>query len=247
MKRSSSFAYVGLFALVVLLTFSLTAWNQNAQPMHRTHADTTPRKGDHKVKDINDVMVELDKAMQQLDKEMKKPIPPVPAVDAAKMKAEIDRALKDIDPEKMEAEIQKALKDVNDMKVKANVEKSFVKADMEKVKAELERVKTVDLPKMEAELAKIGPQIADAMAKAKEGVEKAKAEMQEYKGFIDGLEKDGLFDRKSDYRIEHEDGVLKINGTVQPASVYNKYKAFLEKHKDFTIKKEGDDFNIDID
>jgi len=147
----------------------------------------------------------------------------------------------------MEAEIQKALKDVNDMKVKANAEKSFVKADMEKVKAELERVKTVDLPKMEAELAKIGPQIADAMAKAKEGVEKAKAEMQEYKGFIDGLEKDGLFDRKSDYRIEHEDGVLKINGKVQPASVYNKYKTFLEKHKDFTIKKEGDDFNIDID
>ena len=247
MKRSSSFAYVGLFALVALLTFSLTAWNQAAHPSHRTHSDTTPRKGDHKVKDIDDVMVELERAMQQLDKDFKKSIPPVPPIDAAKIKAEIDRALKEIDPVKMEAEIQKALKDIEGEKIKVDVDKSMVKADMEKVKAELERVKTVDLPKMEAELAGMGPKIEAAMQDAKKSIEKAKAEMQEYKAFIDGLEKDGLFDRKSDYRIEHEDGVLKINGKVQPTSVYNKYKTFLEKHKDFTIKKEGDDFNIDID
>jgi hypothetical protein len=38
--------------------------------------------------------------------------------------------------------------------------------------------------------------------------------------------------------------VLIINDKKQPASVCNKYRSFLVKHKDFTIKKSDDDFNI---
>ena len=34
------------------------------------------------------------------------------------------------------------------------------------------------------------------MEKAKVGLEKAKAEMKEYKEFVDGLEKDGLINKK---------------------------------------------------
>jgi chromosome segregation ATPase len=247
MKKSSSFAYVGLFALVALLAFSLTAWNQNTHLTHRTHTDTVPRKGDHKTKDIDEAIAELDRAMEQLDKELKKPLPPVPPADIAKMKAEIERSLKDLDPEKMKADMEAIKKEVDAARIKADVEASLSKVDMEKVRVELERVKNEELPKIEAQLKKMGPEIEASMKKAKESVEKARREIQEYKGFIDGLEKDGLIDRKQDYRIEHEDGVLKINGKVQPAGVYNKYKAFLEKHKDFTIKKEADDFNIDVD
>ena len=90
MKRTPSFAYVGLFALAALLAFSLTAFNQTAQPTHRTPADTTPKKGEYKVKDIDDVMVELDKAMLQMDKDLKKSFPAIPVIDAAKLKAEKD-------------------------------------------------------------------------------------------------------------------------------------------------------------
>lgn len=244
MKRSSSFAYVGIIALVALLAFSLTAWNQSAPAPHRVHTDTTPRKGDHKIKNIDEAIAELDKAMQHLDGELKKPIPPVPPIDMQKMKADIDRALKDLDPAKMEAEMKKAMKDLDEAKLKSELQASMAKADFEKVRAELEKLKTVELPKIEAQMKDIQPRIEESMKEAKKSMEKAKKEMQEYKSFIEGLEKDGLINRNENYKIEHEDGQLKIKGVVQPAGVYNKYRAFLERQKDFTITKDGDGFNI---
>jgi hypothetical protein len=33
---------------------------------------------------------------------------------------------------------------------------------------------------------------------------------------------------------------------VQPEAVYNKYKKFLEKHKKFKLKKDDDDFDLDV-
>ena len=244
MKRSSSFAYVGIIALVALMAFSLTAWNQSAPAPHRTHTDTTPRKGDHKIKNIDEAIAELDKAMQHLDKEVKKPIPPIPPIDMEKMKADIDQALKDLDPARMKAEMEKAMKDVDEAKLKTELQASMAKADFEKVRAELEKLKTVELPKIEAQMKDIQPRIEAEMKKAMESMEKAKKEMQEYKGFIEGLENDGLINKNSDYKIEHEGGQLKINGVAQPAGVYNKYKTFLEKHDNFTITKDGDGFNI---
>lgn len=244
MNRNSSFAYVGIIALVALLAFSLTAWNQSAPAQHRTHLDTTPRKGDHKIKDIDAALAELDKAMQHLDAELKKPLPPTPPVDVEKMKAEIDKALKDMDPEKIKAEMQRAMKDLDDAKLKTELQASMAKADFEKVRAELEKMKTVELPRIEAEMKEIQPRIEQEMKKAKESMEKAKKEMQAYKSFLDGLEKDGLINKNDSYKIEHENGQLKINGAVQPAEVYNKYRSFLEAQKEFTITKDGDGFNI---
>jgi hypothetical protein len=71
--------------------------------------------------------------------------------------------------------------------------------------------------------------------------------MKEYKEFVDGLDKDGLLDKKDSYTIEHEDGELKINGKKVNESVYTKYRSFLEKHKKFKINKSSDDFDIDMD
>lgn len=244
MKRSSSFAYVGIIALAALLAFSLTAWNQSAPAPNRTNTDTTPRKGDHKIKNIDEAIAEVDKAMQQLDAELKKPLPPVPPIDMEKMKADIDKALKDMDPEKMKADMEKALKGLDETKIKMEAQNSMAKADFEKVRAELEKLKTVELPKIEAQMKNIQPQIEASMKNAKESMEKAKKEMQEFKGFIDGLEKDGLINSNDTYKIQHEDGQLKINGTTQPAGLHNKHRTFLEKHKNFTITKDADGFNI---
>ena len=85
------------------------------------------------------------------------------------------------------------------------------------------------------------------MEKAKVDIEKAKVEMREYKSFVDGLEKDGLINKRDGYSIEHKNGELIINGKKQPADVYNKYRSFLEKHKKFNIKKTDDNFNINND
>lgn len=244
MKRNSSFAYVGIIALAALLAFSLTAWNQSAPAPHRTHTDTTPRKGDQKINNIDEAIAEMDKAMRQLDAELKKPLPPVPPIDMEKMKADIDKALRDMDPEKMKADMEKAMKELDEAKIKMEGQNAMAKADLEKVRAELEKLKTVELPKIEAQLKNIQPQIEESMKNARESIEKAKKEMQEYKGFIDGLSQDGLINKNDHYKIEHEDGQLKINGTTQPAGVYNKHRTFLEKHKNFTITKDGEGFNI---
>ena len=118
---------------------------------------------------------------------------------------------------------------------------------MEKIKEiDFEKIK-VEMKDLEKEMKKIKPEIEKELAKAKTEVEKAKIELKEYKSFVDGLEKDGLINKKEGYTIKHKSGELIINGKTQPAGVYNKYRGFLEKHKTLTIEKTDDDFNIDND
>jgi hypothetical protein len=105
----------------------------------------------------------------------------------------------------------------------------------------------LDMEKMQADLSKIGPEIEKSMENAKVEIEKAKEEMKEYKEFIDGLEKDGLINKKEAYTIKHDNSELFINGKKASDATYNKYRKFLEKRKKFTIEKSADDFNIDID
>ena len=122
--------------------------------------------------------------------------------------------------------------------------------EWDKMKVEFDKVKDIDMKKMQldmekvqAELGKIGPELE----KAKVEIEKAKQEMKEYKEFVDGLEKDGLINKKDEYTIKHDNDELFINGKKASDATYKKYKSFLDKHKKFTIEKSDDDFNIDID
>jgi hypothetical protein len=85
------------------------------------------------------------------------------------------------------------------------------------------------------------------MAEAKQSMEKAKTELTGYKSFIDGLEKDGLINKKDSYTIEYKNGELTVNGKKQPAELVRKYNDFLKDRKDFTIKKDNSNFNIDKD
>ncbi len=75
----------------------------------------------------------------------------------------------------------------------------------------------------------------------------AKTELKEYKTFENGLQNDGLINKKEAYTIEHKDGQLIINGKIQPESVYNKYRTFLEKHKKFKLEKDENDFDLDVE
>ena len=64
---------------------------------------------------------------------------------------------------------------------------------------------------------------------------------------MDGLERDGLINKKDNYSIKHKDGKLIINDKEASEETYNKYRSFLEKHKKFKIEKNEDDFDIDMD
>lgn len=279
--------------LAMAIVVGLASWDYKQSPsadrQDQNPTDTLPKKKkitgktDKKVRDLDDVIDELDavdfhvdmekiqeelaKAMKELDgaklkfdieKAMKD-------VDFEKMKLDIDKAMKEVDFEKIKVDVDKALKEVDFEKIKKEVQESVAKIDWDKMKKEMEEVKNIDYSKMQAEmkeemkkveeeLKNIRPQIEKEMGnvkieleKAKVEIEKAKAEMKEYKAFVDGLDKDGLINKKEKYTIRHEDGVLTINGKKASDQVYSKYRSFLDKHKKFNIDKSDDDFDIDID
>lgn len=127
------------------------------------------------------------------------------------------------------------------------------KVDWDKMKTDLDKVRDIDMKDMEKNMEKmkdqlkgIGPDLQKQMEKVKVQMDKAKAEMKEYKEFVDGLEKDGLINKKENYSIKNKDGELQINGKKADPAVYDKYRNFLEKHKQFRIEKSGDDFDINL-
>lgn len=195
--------------------------------------------------DGSKIKLEIEKALRDVD--MKKNQAEInqslAKIDGNKIKMEIENAIKSVDMDKIRKEIELAMKDVDMNKIKAEVEEGMKKIDLDKIKLEIDLSKMKD---MELELKKIGPEIEKTIKKAKVEIEKAKAELKEYKKFVDGLEKDGLIDKKAGYKIQHKDGELFINGKKQPADVYNKYKNFLEKHQSLNINTD-EDFDINID
>jgi len=104
----------------------------------------------------------------------------------------------------------------------------------------------VNMDKVKDEMKDLGPKIKVQMENAKVQIEKAKVEMREFKGFVDGLDKDGLIDKNKPYTLKNKDGELFINGKKAGEEVMSKYRSFLEKHKSFNIEKTDDDFDINM-
>ena len=272
MSKSFFKMQLPLMVLFGVLMVSLVAWKEEKFGQAKSSTtDTLPKT--KKIKNLDEALEELEKAQVELERSIKEM--PVPSFDAQKMQAELNKALKEIDPEKMKQQMEQAMKEINPEKIKAQVQEAMkqidpekikasvaeamkefdaqklnmqaqqalAKVDMEKLKAQMQEMKKVELPKIEAELKKVKPQ----MEKAKLEIEKARTELKEYKAFENGLEKDGLINKKENYTIEHKDGQLIINGKIQPEAVYNKYRSFLEKHKKFKLEKDDNDFDIDVD
>ena len=158
--------------------------------------------------------------------------------------------MKEFDAEKMKLEMDKVMKELDFGKMQKELQESMAKVDWEKMKKEMDEVKKFNMGKLDEEMTQLkkemenlGPQ----MEKAKEEMEKAKAEMKEYKGFVDDLDRDGLIKKSETYTLKHRDGELIINGKKASNETYLKYRAFLEKHPKFEIKKSEADFNIDVD
>jgi hypothetical protein len=249
---------------------------QTPRHLQQTINDTVPKKKtvdrEKKVRDLDDVLDELNEAdmkvnmekiQQEINDAMKK-------IDGDKIRMEIDRAMMEVDMAKIQKEVQESLAKVDFNKIKAEiaeamkeidmdkiqkeVKESLAKVDWDKMKMELEKVKDIDMKKLDAEMKKvkeemkdIGPKIKKEMEKAKVEIEKAKTVIKEYKEYVDGLENDGLINKKEGYTLKHKDGELFINGKKASDQTYNKYRSFLEKHKKFNIKKDNNDFDLDMD
>jgi hypothetical protein len=215
----------------------------------RNATDTIP-KNEKKSKNLDDVIIELDKATIELEKidwnKMKREIEEATKkIDIAKMKMELEKELKEIDASKIKADVEKAMKEIDMEKMKTELQAALAKVDVEKIRSDIQKIKTEDLKKIEVELNNIKPEIERSLKEAKIEIESAKKELSEYRGFITNLEKDGLINKKEGYTLEHRNGELIINGKKQSAEVYNKNKEFLEKHKSFKISQNDIDLRID--
>ena len=239
--------------LLIVFVIALVSWKkeQAAEPKIQS-LDTIPKE--KKIQSFDEALQELDKGQAEMEKALKNlkvpppPTPPAPpTIDLEKMKADIEKSIKEIDVEKIKADVQRSIKQVDVAKIKADVEASIAKIDWDKMKAELEKVKNIELPKVEAQLKELKPQIEKSMQEARKGIEKARKELEGYKSFVDNLDKDGLIHKNEQYTIQYKNGVLIINGKTAPTQVYNKYKAFLEEHQNFILKKDKDGLNINKD
>lgn len=245
------------------------AWNDYGYEEN----DTTPKKQDKekKIRDLDDVVDELENVdwkidMEKMHRELKEAMK---GLDAQKLQLDMQKAMRDVDFQKMQKEIEqsmskidfsniekdiaKAMKEFDGVKFQKELQESMQKIEWDKMKTEFDKIKDIDMKgfqlemdKMKIELDKIGPGLEKSLEEARLGVEKAKIEIKEYKVFVDGLEKDGLINKKEEYTIKHENGELFINGKKASEATYNKYKNFLEKRKKFTIEKSADDFDLDI-
>lgn len=267
-----------LVLLTLALTIGLVSWGHKQSPDRYPQSanDTTPKTKstdrEKKIRDLDDVLDELDAADMKVDMEkIKKEIAEaMKNIDGDKIKMEMEKALKEVDMEKIrkevetslakvdfdkvKAEMAMAMKEIDAAKIQQEVQAAMEKVNWDKMKAELDRAKEIDMDKLSEEMKKVkeemkdlGPKMKEEMEKAKVEIEKAKTEMKEYKDFVNGLENDGLINKKEGYSIKHKNGELEVNGKKVSNEVYTKYRSFLEKHKKFTIEKNDDDFNINMD
>ncbi|NOT49881.1 MAG: hypothetical protein HOP10_01215 [Chitinophagaceae bacterium] len=251
-----------LVILIAALTIGLVSWGTRQSPSRYDQVinDTVPKKKsndrDKKIRDLDDVLDELNAVdmKETMDKAMKEVAEAMKEVDFNKIQKEVEESMAKVDWNKIKEDMANAMKEIDMGKIQKEVQESMAKIDWDKMKAELEKVKEIDLKKVQEEMEKVreemkdlGPKLEKELANAKEEIEKAKEEIKAFKEFVDGLEKDGLIDKNKDYTLKHKDGELFINGKKATEQTYNKYRSFLEKHKKFSIEKEADDFDIDMD
>ncbi len=254
---------IALVALLASWDFKQTGGDYKQNQQEPTDTVPKKKKNDRKVRDLDDVLNELDavnidqemlKAKEEMAKALKD-------IDYQKIQLDVQKAMQEVDMVKIKEDIAKAMKDIDFEKIKKDVQESVAKIDFDKMKLELKEMEKIDFSnmkaefeKMQEELQKLGPKLQEDMKKmeidlsnAKVEIEKAKVELRELKEFVDQLDRDGLINKKDTYSIEHKDGELIINGKKASDKTYNQHRSFLEKHKKFSMKKTADDFDIDRD
>ena len=124
-----------LILLITGLTIGLVSWDQKqspghfGQPVNDTVPKTKPGDKEKKIRDLDDVLDELNEADLKVNME--------------KVQKEIAEAMKKIDGEKIRMEMEKAMKEVDMEKIKREVEESMAKVDFNKIKAQMAEAETL--------------------------------------------------------------------------------------------------------
>ena len=215
--------------------------------------DTVPENNSIHI-DID--MKDLNKAMQDLDKELKeihwekisKDIEAslkeidlnkinkdiaisLQSIDWKKIQSEVDKSVKNIDPGKIEIDIKNA---VNDAKINFNSEE--FKKSMEEVRKINMKEIAEELNKVKIELEKNKDRIKLDITAAQDEIKKVSGGLREIKEMTDEMEKDKLLNKKEGYSIEYKNQELFINGKKQSEEVTGKYRKYF-KGENFKLER----------
>ena len=202
--------------------------------------DTTPSGKRDRNSDI-----ELDRAMEKLDIELRKLDEKMKNMDFSKIQKSVDESLKKIDFEKIGKDVEEAMAKVDWKKINSDVQAAMEKVqkvDMVKLQEDMKKV-TEDIKNMKIDInidhEKIQKDVNEAMKKAKVSIDKAMVEVKQMQEFIDALDADKLIDKKKAYKIEIKDGELFINDTKQSKEVSDKYRKYFKKDN-YSIHNDGE-------
>lgn len=231
------------------------AWKAGNETGYRNYReadqDTIPRKkltvtgkNEYRIGDLDGAMKDLDRAMEEMnknlkfdfskmDKEMKAAMDEMKKIDFDKVGKEIEASMKSIDWDKTRVEIDAAMREAKE---------KFREVDMEKVKKEIARAKeqlSEEKLRTHVDMQKIKESVDAGLRSARIGMEKAKKELSMFKEFTGNLEKDGLIEKNKPYKIEIKSGEMYINGTKQSKEVNDKYRKYF-RDEDYTIRSDKD-------
>jgi bla regulator protein BlaR1 len=184
--------------------------------------------GDDVKKVINEITIATRDALENAEKAMS-------TVDWNEVRDEINKGLEEVN------------KELNDPKLHKEINESVKKA-LEKSRDALEKAEEQmnSMPPMPpippvppiTPVAPMPPMPPGSHSESYSG-------SSNYETMLNKMEKDGLIDRSSTYKIKKDDNELYINGEKQPESVYNKYRKYL-KDKSVTIKGKKGALTINI-
>jgi hypothetical protein len=257
MKKQLNLPLAGLLAFTVLLA-SLTFATQNASAKSVTN-DTIPAKA----KDFDVILKDLDKSMIELEKQLQSKTL-VPAIDMEKMKAELDKSLKDIDLDKMKADMEKmkiemkAIPTIDLEKMKTELEqmkvelKTMSPADLDKMKIELSQLKEIDLSSMQKQMElsmkafDTAKMHMDMKALASIDMEKLKAELEEVKN----IDLSKLQMELKDLKPALENAKAEIAKAKEEITEYKNFTdqldkdGLIKKDEKYTIEHKGEELII---
>jgi hypothetical protein len=256
MKHLQQFRLYYLGGLVILLSFLFSVWPPFRGEAQRItpapgevhpQEDTTRRKSatpGHSGETYGEVKDELNRTMQDLDREMKR----LREVELPKVAEEMARAMKQVDVKhitqealasvdmaSIRREVERAVKELDAQKIHREAAASLRAIDLDNMERDLKHGQLADLEKemagIQESISHMKANLEAAMESAGREMEKAKGQLKLMQEGLSELEKDGLIRNSDPLHIKWEGDTLILNGQKQSKAVSDKYRKYFGEGK----------------
>src|SRR5262249_12733198 len=136
--KPAALKYLLPIALLVCFSVILLSWEGQKQPQQKSTEqsfnDTVPKsKTDKKVRNLDEVIDELDRAELKVDMEKANAQlkDAMKQIDMAKIQMDVDKAMKEVDMEKIKAQVDRMTSEINAAKIDKELKESLASVDWE--------------------------------------------------------------------------------------------------------------------